>query len=387
MKVSLTEELTAIVESVVGPACTPAEQLSLVNALKDEQVHDTISFVRAERKLRQKVKPILRPEQFTHLISAFDFIHHEKGRFNTNKFRRFLLLRKRLPSKSQSSSTTTLSRTVDQNEDDDNGFFLDPQVFEPSLDASGDNDDDEEAVDDSVDDLQELKGFKVGRCYRYTLGEKACSLAIRSFTSDENFANCVLVVPVFETSLGQPYKCQDDDGEIKEFPGIEMVYGSKYVQVKKPLKPVPLDPTLLKPSLEPEEIPHVIFEPQQQGNWMEFAYYIDSRGRNRVGRRTNALSYIDMFCGAGGAHQGYKLHGISTLKAVDLNEAAVKTFKLNNPESADAAIYGDVYENLLLSKDTDNLSPTIAHSSSPCQGFSKKNHNPKETESDKKNNK
>ena len=375
----MNPNVLAVAKSVVGPARTEAEHGILKNIIRAQGANDIAAFIRSETKICESAKKKLPLEQYKRLILAFDYIKSDgNGKFDEKHFRVFRLLRKGLCSSKQSGQQNTPEKTSPQ-QDDDDGFFLAPQLFQM------DKTDEDVADDDGVSELMELKGFKVGFCYQYQINDKTCIVAIRSFSSDEQHANCVLVVPLSETFLGQSHECNDDYGNLNPFPRLEWIYGSKFVQVAKKVKPVPLDPSSLTACMEPKRTPRVVYEPSQDGKRLNFGYHLFNDGSNIVGRRSDAIGYVDLCCGAGGAHQGYRDHGISTLMAVDLDETAIETFKRNNEESADATVVGDI-ESLLESTEFEKLRPHVIHLSAPNRGYTAINRNEKETEEDKKNN-
>lgn len=121
-----------------------------------------------------------------------------------------------------------------------------------------------------------------------------------------------------------------------------------------------------------------------------FAYLWDHDRSNHVQIRRDDIRLVEAFTGAGGMHPGFKEAGFNTLLAIEWDSAAVKTFEYNNPGVP--TWEGDV--NKFIHKlDTDPEYRKsfgrldVIHASSPCQGFSKANRNPVETEKDAINNK
>jgi DNA (cytosine-5)-methyltransferase 1 len=87
---------------------------------------------------------------------------------------------------------------------------------------------------------------------------------------------------------------------------------------------------------------------------------------------TDALTTIDLFCGAGGITEGFRQAGFRCLYANDINEAAIETFRANHPkvwaecrpvESVDPAA---IRRKIGLKK--GQLS--VLAGGPPCQGFS-----------------
>ncbi len=54
----------------------------------------------------------------------------------------------------------------------------------------------------------------------------------------------------------------------------------------------------------------------------------------------HGLTILDLFCGAGGLSEGFRLAGFRTLGGTDIDPDAVATFALNFPDAS--AIYGDI---------------------------------------------
>ncbi len=76
---------------------------------------------------------------------------------------------------------------------------------------------------------------------------------------------------------------------------------------------------------------------------------------------TPNFTFIDLFCGAGGFSVGFKASGFQSLLAIDHDQAAVKTYKLN------------IDEHVLLSEVTPEMDlprADVIIGGPPCQGFS-----------------
>ena len=150
----------------------------------------------------------------------------------------------------------------------------------------------------------------------------------------------------------------------------------------------------------PEYIPRLIYVPRLPGNRQSFAYYCDhaNDANNRVRVHREEIRLLEGFAGAGGMHLGYHEEGFHTVTAVEYDDAAVQTLKLNNP---DLKVYhGDICKFIKEVK-SDERDPTYfcknidtiedvpkdptkraelgridaIHISSPCQGFSRANTN------------
>ena len=76
-------------------------------------------------------------------------------------------------------------------------------------------------------------------------------------------------------------------------------------------------------------------------------------------------------------HLGYEEEGFTTVQAIEYNEAAVKTFKHNNPDVP--VFHGDIRDFIAKMEDDEYRKSMgridVIHTSSPCQGFSKANRN------------
>lgn len=179
---------------------------------------------------------------------------------------------------------------------------------------------------------------------------------------------CVKVVPITQTFLGH-----GDNGDFQA--AVSKHYHSRFVQVKgeRSLKAAELGPA----SSDPPDMPHLIYEPQTARRKQMLAYVRDNEGYNIVRVRRPELRLIEGFAGAGGMHLGYEEEGFTTVQAIEYNDAAVTTFKHNNPGVP--VYHGDIQEFIRQMEDDDfrtNMGRIdVIHTSSPCQGFSKANRN------------
>lgn len=89
----------------------------------------------------------------------------------------------------------------------------------------------------------------------------------------------------------------------------------------------------------------------------------------------DALTMVDLFCGAGGLSLGFTQEGFVTVLANDIQECCVDTYAHNHPETPrEHIILGDIKE--LVEKVNDLLEhnhPSIVVGGPPCQGFSEAN--------------
>lgn len=89
----------------------------------------------------------------------------------------------------------------------------------------------------------------------------------------------------------------------------------------------------------------------------------------------DALTMVDLFCGAGGLSLGFTQEGFVTSLANDIQDCCVDTYAHNHPETPrDHIILGDIKE--VVDNVTSLLqgrSPSIVVGGPPCQGFSEAN--------------
>ena len=89
----------------------------------------------------------------------------------------------------------------------------------------------------------------------------------------------------------------------------------------------------------------------------------------------NALTMVDLFCGAGGLSLGFTQEGFVTSLANDIEECCVDTYAHNHPETPrDHIIRGDIREVVENIEDLLRFSqPSVVVGGPPCQGFSEAN--------------
>jgi DNA (cytosine-5)-methyltransferase 1 len=93
----------------------------------------------------------------------------------------------------------------------------------------------------------------------------------------------------------------------------------------------------------------------------------------------NRITFVDLFCGAGGASLGFEQAGFSPVFALDHEKNAIGTYKFNRPYMTDDMIILDKAENVLaedqIEKNIPNISkkPHMVFGGVPCQGFSNAN--------------
>ena len=88
----------------------------------------------------------------------------------------------------------------------------------------------------------------------------------------------------------------------------------------------------------------------------------------------NGLTYVDLFCGAGGVSKGYEMAGLTPLAAVDFLHSACETHRRNiECEVIEGDITLDETKEKLYSTVSEKLNGAeldVLHASPPCQGFS-----------------
>jgi DNA (cytosine-5)-methyltransferase 1 len=97
--------------------------------------------------------------------------------------------------------------------------------------------------------------------------------------------------------------------------------------------------------------------------------------RERESARVMALdspTVLDLFCGAGGASEGFSRAGFKVVGAVDLDETAVKTYRLNHPGVPDERVLCQDIRSLPAAtlRRLAGQGLDVLVGSPPCQGFS-----------------
>lgn len=89
----------------------------------------------------------------------------------------------------------------------------------------------------------------------------------------------------------------------------------------------------------------------------------------------DALTMVDLFCGAGGLSLGFTQEGFVTSLANDIEECCVDTYAHNHPETPrDHIILGDIREVVENIEELLRFSqPSVVVGGPPCQGFSEAN--------------
>jgi len=229
-------------------------------------------------------------------------------------------------------------------------------------------------VDDRDHVVYQGKMFYRGKCYLYRKEDgKVVTIGIKSFSSDLMFVkDFVLVVPFSSTFAGM------DDGGDHPFADDPDSHDFESVQVRTDRQdPLPL--FRFEECSDPAPIPELCYKPQSRSeSWQAFEYYYEHNTDTTVGLRKE-MRVVDLYCGAGGMDLGYKNEGFVTVKAVDLDSAAIKTFVRNNNQDEKLAYKGTVQQfldDLQSNKGgwgDEMKETTVAHASPPCQGFSAAN--------------
>ena len=174
-----------------------------------------------------------------------------------------------------------------------------------------------------------------------------------------------MIEPASKTFLG---KDQNKDGPVE-------LYSSAYVQWWTERSTLLLSDLVDSCPESIQEMPKICYHPQETGSRRSFGYFYDTDCCTRVGHRIKVPEVIELFCGAGGMHRGYKANNFETVAAVDLNKSAIDTFLINNPEDYQAVRCVCVNDYLQAYTRYDNNVVEVLHASSPCQGFSQANRN------------
>jgi len=101
-------------------------------------------------------------------------------------------------------------------------------------------------------------------------------------------------------------------------------------------------------------------------------------------RSSSKPTLVDLFCGAGGFAEGFKMAGFQSVLGLDYHEPSIKTFAHNHPTAA--TILGDVrqVDESLMSQALKGLKRVdVITAGVPCQGFSLNNR--KRHSNDKRN--
>ena len=219
-----------------------------------------------------------------------------------------------------------------------------------------------------IEDKEKLKvgdkTFKRNRCYRTSSGK---IVGIVKFFSREE-AECALIVRFKNTFLGETKRRND--------PLPEGAKVSRYFRVKGTETITPFS-TLVERTTKVKRIPKWIYEPQMPGQWYNFAYYYENKGK-RCGRRSE-FALVDLFSGSGLMGDGFEQQGFSVAFAVDNDPNACRTYDANHTSPAHCMDVNDFlrayesYQRIDRRFQKHHGRISHLHASSPCQGFSEAN--------------
>ncbi|CAB9506185.1 methyltransferase 1 [Seminavis robusta] len=213
--------------------------------------------------------------------------------------------------------------------------------------------------------------FYNGLCYNYKVeqGSTRSSHAVTVIVGIKRFvtrqqAECVLVVPFEDTFLGMEEEGVDYQANFRPFSHCQVHEKVSILSLKNMAGRAP----------GIDGIPKWIYEPQTEGSWNRFGYFLDdSAGRVKRKGRREELRVLELFAGAGGMHLGFANAGFTTVEAVDNDILAVATMKKNCPGvpvvRCDVNSYLEQYEDQAT---RDSLLGRIGHinATPPCKGFS-----------------
>src|SRR3989344_9602212 len=82
------------------------------------------------------------------------------------------------------------------------------------------------------------------------------------------------------------------------------------------------------------------------------------------------MNVLDLFCGAGGLSEGFRQAGFNVLLGIDNDESALRTYKLNHPESETLSKDISKISKKDITKKIGNKKINLIIGVPPCQGFS-----------------
>lgn len=226
--------------------------------------------------------------------------------------------------------------------------------------------------------------FHKNKCYYFDyktkLGSSKAIGGIRSFDPTKNvpMVNVVVVILVSNTFLEKPTN-EEERSQTKYF----QLCGTRHQVFVS---------SLGEACTKPEDLPRWVYEPKMACSRIKLGYIYDHEEcSNRIGRRNDKLRYLDLYCGAGGMHLGYKREGFELAAAVDHDLAATQTFLHNNSEGVkDKNVFHEkVSEFLDRCEKDESFRKSIGrvngvHASPPCQDYSGANRSLNKAASDRK---
>lgn len=97
------------------------------------------------------------------------------------------------------------------------------------------------------------------------------------------------------------------------------------------------------------------------------------REETKKARASSAFNTIDLFAGAGGLSEGFRRAGFLSVAACDLDDVAMRTYRLNHPETPEEAVMARDIRELSageLKRCLDGRTLDVLIGAPPCQGFS-----------------
>jgi hypothetical protein len=137
---------------------------------------------------------------------------------------------------------------------------------------------------------------------------------------NEKKAICALVVRFHDTIMGEGLPEEPPIGVPKTYEEEDTEGVPDFVQVYEKPGREPIVPlSALKPATEPSDMPKLVFERQQVGESPHnFGFTFEHDGTNRGGERDVDKTFIDLFAGSGGYHQGVmQVRGFKGVAAVE----------------------------------------------------------------------
>lgn len=107
--------------------------------------------------------------------------------------------------------------------------------------------------------------------------------------------------------------------------------------------------------------------------------YIADRQAKYLDEVKKGITFVDLFCGVGGASLGFEQAGLLPVYALDHEKNAVSTYKFNRPYMSTSMVVNDSAENVLAEERIHTMMtgisahPDIVLGGVPCQGFSNAN--------------
>jgi DNA (cytosine-5)-methyltransferase 1 len=225
------------------------------------------------------------------------------------------------------------------------------------------------------------RSFHVGRCYNYLKPNAASStlIWIWEFASEETCFYAEARSANDETFLGIPFEPGAETKLVNETlfekeRAMKLPMTNVKIVQEKPLYLGHLQEEVLTPDV----IPEWTYIRRCKNKSLRFGYIYQpmTNPPTRMGLRKKDIRVLELFSGAGLMHQGFKnIPGFKTVAAVELDELACKTFKLNHPGvpvfNENVRTFLDKCKDPKFRKKLGTID--VLHASPPCQGFSSAN--------------